>query len=119
MKAEERRKIAHQYASCADLVAIHKSECRRFDFEKDPLDECVMVPIADFTETATMFGLAYMERVISKIVQQYADKGQRCYDAALDNYEEVERSDEFYWDGFSDCAEAIKREIDTDLELDP
>ena len=115
MKAEERQKIARQHAWANEHVAIHKSECRRFDFEKDPLEECVMVPITDFTETAAMFGLAYMERTITKIVQQYADKGHRCYQDTLDAHEEGERSDEFYWDGFSDCAEAILREIDTDL----
>ena len=118
MKAEERRKIARQHAWANEHVAIHKSECRRFDFEKDPLEECVMVPIDDLIETAVMYGLAYMEKNISKIVQQYADKGQTNYQESYVNDGKCSSST-CYWDGFSDCAKAIKREIDTDLNLEP
>ena len=118
MKAEERRKIAHQFIYGNGLVAMHKTECRRYDFEKDDLKECVMVPIDDLIETAVMYGLAYMEKNISKIVQQYADKGQTNYQESYVNDGKCSSST-CYWDGFSDCAKAIKREIDTDLKLEP
>ena len=47
------------------------------------------------------------------ILQQYADKGHERFNNALDKYEEGERSDEFYWDGYSDCAESLLKIYDS------
>lgn len=48
-----------------------------------------------------------------EILQQYADKGHERFNNALDKYEEGERSDEFYWDGYSDCAESLLKIYDS------
>lgn len=48
-----------------------------------------------------------------EILQRYADKGHERFNNALDKYEEGERSDEFYWDGYSDCAESLLKIYDS------
>lgn len=48
-----------------------------------------------------------------EILQQYADKGHERFNNALDKCEEGERSDEFYWDGYSDCAESLLKIYDS------
>lgn len=49
---------------------------------------------------------------IVDVVKQYANKGEKNYQDTLDNYDEGERSNEFYWDGYRDCANGINRELE-------
>lgn len=52
---------------------------------------------------------------IVNVVKQYIDKGVKCYEECLDEDDSesgYDRSNEFYWDGFSDCAQAILKEIE-------
>lgn len=64
-------------------------------------------------------GARYDRNKLVEVIQQYSDKGLKMYNKTLVDREEGERSDEFYWDGFSDCAdEILKNEtINKDRQL--
>lgn len=54
---------------------------------------------------------------IVNVVKYYFDKGIKRYEECLgedDSVSGYDRSNEFYWDGFSDCAQALLREIEKD-----
>ena len=46
---------------------------------------------------------------IKEIVQQYIDKGNRCKDQSADANEQGSFT---FWDGFTNCAENIMRELE-------
>lgn len=50
---------------------------------------------------------------IKALVQRHFDKGVKCRDNAIEKYEEGDRSDEFYWDGYFECADKILKELDS------
>ena len=54
----------------------------------------------------------WQKEKIGNVIKQYSDKGEKNYQDTLDNYEDGERSNEFYWDGYRDCANGIKRELE-------
>lgn len=48
---------------------------------------------------------------IKEIVKQYIEKGIRCREQSAENDEQGEYT---FWDGFTNCAESILRELETD-----
>ena len=52
------------------------------------------------------------------VVEQYADKGFRCLGEVLEAREDgEERSDEFFWDGYRECAVGICRELEEENKI--
>ena len=67
------------------------------------------VSLSAFTRIARHF-VNWQKEKVSSIVKQYADKGEKNYQESCTNDGQCSTSTS-YWDGFRDCANAIKREL--------
>ena len=54
------------------------------------------------------------KQIASEIVKPYTEKGRRLYDESIEAAKEddTERSNEYYWGGFTDCADVILKALE-------
>jgi hypothetical protein len=54
----------------------------------------------------------WQKKKVSSIVKQYADKGEKNYQESVMESIGAAYQQDTYWDGFRDCANGIKRELE-------
>ena len=69
------------------------------------------VSLSAFTRIARHFANWQKEKA-SSIVKQYADKGEKNYQESVAESIGAAYQQDVYWDGFRDCANGIKRELE-------